>query len=219
MKDKCLLLHKLFNSLKRFHFPFDDDLELIPKNGIYIIFEKGETFKGFDRVVRVGTHTGDNQLRSRLYQHFTDENKDRSIFRKNIGRCFLNLNKNPYAKIWELDFTTRAQKKENAHLRDAIFEKQLERKITRYVQEKLSFAVIEVNVKVKRLNLESRIISTLSLCDTCKPSQNWLGLHSPKDRIRESGLWQVNELYKEPLRQHDLEELGRLINGKIITCA
>jgi len=70
MKDKCLFLHQWFNSLKRLRFPFDDELDLIPKNGIYIIFEKGETFEGLDRVVRVGTHTGDNQLRSRLYQHF-----------------------------------------------------------------------------------------------------------------------------------------------------
>lgn len=200
----------MFNSLKRFQFPFDDVLESIPKNGIYIIFEKGETFEGFDRIVRIGTHTGDNQLHSRLYQHFTNENKDRSIFRKNIGRCFLNLKKEPYAKIWELDFTTKVQREKNAHFRDAVFEKNLEKKITRYIQANLSFSVFEVSSKSKRLNLESRIISTISLCSNCKPSPNWLGLHSPKDRIRESGLWQVNELYKEPVRQNDLEELGRL---------
>jgi len=211
MKNKCLLLHQCFNSLKRFRFPFDDGLNLIPKNGIYIIFEKGETFEGLDRVVRVGTHTGDNQLRSRLYQHFTDENKDRSIFRKNIGRCFLNLKKSPYAEIWELDFTTKVQREKNAHLKDEPFEKRLEKKITSYIQENLSFTLVEVNAKSKRLNLESRIISTISLCSNCKPSPNWLGLHSPKIRIRESGLWQVNELYKEPIRQNDLEELRKLV--------
>src|SRR3970282_1500042 len=103
MRDKCEIIHQWFNSLRRFRFPFDQALVSIPKNGIYIIFEKGEKFKGLDRIVSVGTHTGDNQLRSRLYQHFTHENKDRSIFRKNIGRCFLNFENSSYAKIWELD--------------------------------------------------------------------------------------------------------------------
>ena len=217
MKDKCLLLHQLFNSLRRFRFPFDDKLDSIPENGIYIIFEKGETFEGLDRVVRVGTHTGDNQLPSRLYQHFTDENKDRSIFRKNIGRCFLNLKKSSYAEIWELDFTTKVQREKKAHRRDEPFERRLEKRITSYIQENLSFVLVEVKTKSKRLNLESRIISTISLCSNCKPSPNWLGLHSPKVRIRESGLWQVNELYKESIRQNDLEELRRLINRKVIT--
>lgn len=219
MNEYCEILHRRFNSLKRFRFPFDRELSLIPKNGIYIIFEKGEMFKGFDRIVRVGTHTGANQLQSRLHQHFTNENKDRSIFRKNIGRCFLNLDKSPYAKLWELDFTTKAQREKNAHLRNETFEKQLEKKISKYIQKNLSFAVIEVNDRERRLNLESRLVSTISLCSSCKPSPTWLGLHSPKDRIRESGLWQVNELYKESMRQNDFEELERLLNGKIITCA
>ena len=39
--------------------------------------------------MNICTHTGKNQLISRLKQHFTNMNKDRSIFRKNIGRCLL----------------------------------------------------------------------------------------------------------------------------------
>jgi len=30
-------------------------------------------------IVRVGTHKGDRQLRSRMLQHFVNENKDRSF--------------------------------------------------------------------------------------------------------------------------------------------
>lgn len=59
-------LHKIFNGLDRFSFPFKQREKEIPQNGIYIIFEKGEVFDSFDRIVRVGTHTGDKQLRSRL---------------------------------------------------------------------------------------------------------------------------------------------------------
>jgi len=46
-----------------------------------------------------------------LYQHYhVNENKDRSIFRKNIGRALLDKNKDPYLKIWELDLTYRRNK-------------------------------------------------------------------------------------------------------------
>jgi hypothetical protein len=38
-------------------------------------------------------------------------------------------------------------------------------------------------------------------------SDQWLGLFSTKKRICESGLWLVNELYKEPLSLQDLEDL------------
>lgn len=94
MRNLALELHQIFNKQKRYYFPFDDFINEIPKNGIYIIFEKGERYKNLDRIVRVGTHTGNNQLRSRLKQHFIKENKNRSIFRKNIGRCFLNIEHN-----------------------------------------------------------------------------------------------------------------------------
>jgi hypothetical protein len=83
MTNFCEELHKIFNTLKRFSFPFDDTN--IPLNGIYILFQKEEMAHGADRIVRIGTHTGKNQLHSRLKQHFINENKDRSIFRKNIG--------------------------------------------------------------------------------------------------------------------------------------
>ena len=84
MSENCKNLHELFNNLPKLEFPFNE--EHIPMNGIYVLFEKGEFAHNTNRIVRVGTHTGKNQLRSRLIQHFLNENKDRSIFRKNIGR-------------------------------------------------------------------------------------------------------------------------------------
>ena len=211
MTDNCYRLHEWFNSLRKFRFPFDEDLPLIPQNGIYILFERGETFEQMDRVVRVGTHTGDDQLRSRLRQHFADENKDRSIFRKNIGRCFLSKESHPYLKVWNLDFTTRDQKKKNAHLKDEHLQEQIEKRISHYIQQNMSFAVIGVNSKRERLYFESRIVSSISLSEKCKPSSDWLGRYSPKVRIRESGLWQVNELYKIPMNALDMNELRFLI--------
>ena len=98
MSQTCHKLHCLFNSLPLLGFPFD--MAKIPKNGLYVLFENGEYGHGTNRIVRIGTHTGNNQLPSRLQQHFMRENMDRSIFRKNIGRALLNKAKDPYLAIW-----------------------------------------------------------------------------------------------------------------------
>ena len=203
MSKECQKLHKLFNSMKRIGFPFDESE--IPLNGIYVLFEKGEKGHGGDRIVRIGTHTGNNQLKSRLKQHFINENKDRSIFRKNIGRALLNNKKDPFLKQWELDLTTRKSKEKYSELVDFEKQKKIEKEVTRYIQNNFSFIVFEINEKEERLETESKLISTVSLCDECKPSKNWLGLSSPKEKIKESGLWLVNELYKTPFTEEEIK--------------
>lgn len=205
MSKICGQLHMLFSSQQIFQFPFDP-LQ-IPKNGIYVLFEDGENAHETKRIVRVGTHTGEGQLRSRLRQHFIQENKDRSIFRKNIGRAFLKRERDPLLEQWELDLTTREAKEKYKGRID--FEKlaEVEKKVSEYMQRHFQFIVFEVREKITRLDLESKIISTISKCDECKSSSTWLGLHSPKEKIRESGLWLVNELYKAPLSESDIKKL------------
>lgn len=212
MSKNCHTIHQWFNSLKNLTFPFND--EDIPFNGIYVLFEKGESAHGTNRIVRIGTHTGYNQLVSRLKQHFIKENKDRSIFRKNIGRCLLNKENDPFLKQWELDLTSRKAKEKYAALIDFDKQNEIEKGVSEYIQNNFSFVVFQVNDKEKRLGLESKIISTVSLCKECFPSKNWLGLSSPKQKIRESGLWLVNELYKQPLSDGDMQELKILLGIK-----
>jgi len=208
MSEYCNELHQQFNKLKRFKFPYDE--KEIPLNGIYILFEKGELAHNVDRIVRIGTHTGKNQLRSRLKQHFITENKDRSIFRKNIGRALLSKNNDPFLSKWELDLTPKESKDKHASQIDFEKQKEIERKVTEYIQKQFSFIIIPIDQKEKRLEFESKIISTISSCEECKPSTNWLGLFSPKEKIRKSGLWLVNELYKQPLSKKELEELIKI---------
>lgn len=196
-----LELHKLFNNLKRYSFPFIQFRNEIPNNGIYILFERGEKFDDLDRIVRVGTHTGDKQLYSRLNQHFVKENKNRSIFRKNIGRCILNKDNGEYKDLWELDITSKADREKNLKLLDLKFEEQMEKRISGYIQLNLSFCVFKIDTKEERLFWESKIASTLAQSDKLKPSPNWLGNYSPKDKIRANGLWQVNELNNETLTE------------------
>lgn len=207
MSNVCHELHQFVHMLPRLSFPFEK--KLIPQNGIYLLFEKNEEGHSNDRIVRIGTHTGEGQLTSRLNQHFVKENKDRSIFRKNIGRCLLHRDNHPYLPFWELDNTTRKGKKENLHLIDLEFQSQIESQITEYMQNHYSFCMIKVDTKTDRLELEAKLISTVSLCKDCNSSETWLGRSSPKDKIKDSGLWQVNELYKTPLSEGDLDRLRR----------
>ena len=210
MNKNCNTIHQWFNGMKKFTFPFDK--QEIPENGIYILFEKDEFAHSTNRIVRIGTHTGQNQLCSRLFQHFLKENKDRSIFRKNIGRALLNKDKDIFIQKWELDLTTRNTK--NLHSDSIDFEKQkeIEKRVAKQIQDNFSFVVFQIDKKDKRLEFEAKIISTVSLCEDCKPSENWLGNFSPKEKIVKSGLWLVNELWKTPLSDENMIELKQLLN-------
>ena len=90
---------------------------------------------------------------------------------------------------------------------DILTIKKVEERVSEYMRSHFSFAMIEVNGKAERLLLESKLISIISGCKECsKPSLDWLGNFSPIPKIRESGLWLVNELYKEPFSDSELEE-------------
>ncbi len=206
MIDICHELHQLLNSLPHYHFPFD--IAEIPLNGIYVFFEDGEIAHGTNRIVRVGTHTGKDNLPSRLKDHFIKENKDGSIFRKNIGRALLNKENDPYLKEWNSRLKTQAEK-----IKYREKQSQIEQRVSKYIQTHLSFVVVSVLLKKDRLRLRARLISTVSLCKGCHPSPHWLGLDSPKAKIRESGLWQVQGLNKEPLTEVEFNNLADQITS------
>ena len=209
MSQICRELLKLVANLRRCYFPFDE--ESIPLNGIYILFEKGETAHGTDRIVRVGTHTGDDNLSARLWEHFIVENKDRSIFRKHIGRAILVRDKDPFRDQWEWDLTSTKNKKKYSSKLDWNKQKQTEMLVTKYIQKNLSFVVLPVMSKQQRLDLEGRLIGEVSRCEECGPSALWLGKHAPARRIRQSGLWQIQKVFGNPLTPKSFENLKHII--------
>jgi hypothetical protein len=209
MSEICEGLHHLFQQLPTFGFPFNSSK--LPCNGIYILYELGELAHETGRIVRIGTHTGDNRLPSRLKEHFLKENKDRSIFRKNIGRAILKKANDHFLAQWDIDLTTRQARITNSGKIDHARIKAVEKRVTDYIQRNFRFVVFRVDDKEKRLSLESTIISTVSLCNKCQPSDNWLGRHSPIEKIQQSGLWLVQKLYKTPLSDEEFAELRRLV--------
>lgn len=135
--DRSKALHMLFNGLPRLDWTMINDIPY--KNGIYVMFEAGESFHGMDRIVRVGTHRGENRLLKRLKDHFMGDNAHRSILRKNIGRAFLHRGSAPYLRVREIDMQYSANRRKYGHLVDDDMETNLEARISRYLRENITF--------------------------------------------------------------------------------
>jgi hypothetical protein len=199
-------------------FPFK--LEQLPENGIYFFYEDGEYWGhgGFKaRIVRIGTHK-DGNFKSRIKEHFLldeskmnfDRNKaaprERSIFRKHIGRALLNKRHDDYLKIWEIDFTSKKSREEFGHLRNIQKEIEVESAITKILRQNFSFRFIIVDDQLNRMGsggLERSLIGTVAHCELCKPTGNWSGGYSPKKQIKESGLWLVHHLKANDISEGD----------------
>ena len=209
-------LHKLFHNekLTRYTYPFEGQESHISTNGIYIMYEEGETFQGLDRIVRVGTHDGDGNLYKRLKEHYVNENKDRSIFLKRVGSAILAKNKDPYLDVWEVDTTTPENKNKVQAQLNPAHEQQITQQAVAHIRNKISFVVFEVKTKEERLRLEKKIIATLSKAAKdgfIEPSQGWLGNFSPDPKVRQSGLWQSQHLDGEPLTSEEFDKLKQIV--------
>ena len=209
MSEECRFIHGLAGKLDRHKFPFEP--ERIPESGIYLLFEAGETALGTDRIVHVGTHSGKRRLGSRLLEHYTP-NKDRSILRKNIGRALLRESGDPFLEKWNLDITSREARRKHGPSVDFKRQGAIEKDVTDRIRRIFSFVALPVEDKDARFKLKSGIISTLSRCDCCRPSEQWLGGCSPERKIRESGLWLTQGLHKEPLSEDEISYLRAMVS-------
>jgi len=204
--ELCLNIHKHFNNMHRYDYSTIDEIPFT--NGIYIMFEKGESYKGYDRIVRVGTHTSDNRLKKRLKDHFLKENKDGSIFRKNIGKAILNKNRHPYLNVWNLDTKKAADKY------DAEFQYKIENQISTYLKDNITFTCFQVDTKEDRLRLEEGIIALLNSSSSFVSSENWRGRFSPINDISQSGLWLREGLNGKSLTFSEYKKIVALSRGE-----
>ncbi len=150
------------------------DFTKIPKNGVYIMFENGETAHPCDlneRIVRIGISEQPDRLPRRLKSHYNGK----SIFRKHIRTAIAE--------------------------RDGIaVDKVTMQQISDYIRKNITFAVIEVNAYEKRKELEKALITTVAQCPECNASDKWLGKYCAAPKIRNGKLWNVEYLNsKTPL--------------------
>lgn len=188
MSRDCEKLHDKFSGLDRFCDDYSE--RQMPNNGIYVVFESGEAAHNTDRIVRIGSHRSQGRLPSRIRNHFS-LNKDGSIFRKHIGRCLLRAQNDPFLKQWNIDLSDRSNYDRHAGKIDFERLREIEQEVSAYITANMSFAVIEAKNKPERLAAELDMIATVARCADCAPSKNWLGLHHYNDKIRNSGLWNI----------------------------
>ena len=170
-----------------------------PSRGVYFFREPGEwrlVDPQVPRIVRVGTHaiTADSKSRlwGRLRAHLGHQsgggNHRGSVFRLHVGGALIRRD--------GLDLATwgRGNSAEKAIRLGETF---LEHRVSAYIGA-MSVLWVEVpdapGPASARSLIERNAVALLSRCmnPIDQPSEAWLGRHSASDKIRRSGLWNVN---------------------------
>lgn len=208
--EATLILHELFNSLKPYSFPIN--IALLPSDGIYILFEKGEKYNQWNRIVRIGSHRGNNRFIKRINNHFDEEKQRNSVFRKHIGRCLLNKKHDSYLENWDLPFKKKEDIEKYKSKVNLSYELQYEKLITSYIRNNFSFVVIpNIQSASQRLNLEASLIGTIAQESISSASENWLGKYHPDDKINQGKLWNIQHLSSNNLiTKDDIELIEKL---------
>ncbi len=228
MTALCKALHEAFTRLPQ--WDWTKRIELIPDSGVYLVYEVGERWGhggDYQRVVRIGSHTGQGRLRSRIAEHLMlgrgeirwdasrPKPSDRSIFRKNIGRALLASRKDPYIRVWEYDFIKSDNVARYSGLRDVAKETAIETEITEVMRNAFAFRFLYVPPSESgglQLEFEKSLIASFARCLSCVPSSRWLGKSSPKKRIATGRLWQEKHLDGEPLNAEDMVVIELLVD-------
>lgn|GEM_PF-628488 len=173
-----------------------------PQRGVYFFFEPGEMRpSGSPRVVRVGTHAvsagSQSTLWGRLKQHRGNGkpgeapgtgNHRGSIFRRHVGTALLRAGRHPPLSSWG-DGSSASHEV-------TVLEEPLEQAVSTYVGQ-MPFLWLdaddEPSAQSVRGYIERNSIGLLSHAVSIEPpSAGWLGRHAADERIRKSGLWNVN---------------------------
>jgi hypothetical protein len=199
----CAALHELAHTLPRQRFPLA--LDSVPADGLVLFFEQEEIGHGGDRIVWVGSHTSRGGLLRRLRDHLRP-NKNGSILRKTIGAALLHMRNDPYLTAWAMsqspDLPPVKQRLINPER-----QREIEEEVSEHVWNRLSFVALPMPCERDRKHFKTRIVATVARCRGCGPSRDWLGLSSPSEAIRSSGLWQVEGCEGTPLHEGEIESL------------
>lgn len=205
MSEACQLLHHRLSRMPRFDAAFTP--ESLPASGVYVMLERGERAHGTDRIVRVGTHRGARNLPQRLRKHFHKPNKDRSIFRKHVGRCLLASRRDPFLEQWNIDLSKRTERERYGKSIDISQLEAVEQEVSAYLAQNISFVVLPVERKEDRLARERGMLATVASCRLCHASEGWLGRLHENAAIRKIGLWNIQGLKGRPFSTEDIESL------------
>ena len=178
----------------------------LPRDGIYLFFERGETapVHGLvaERIVRVGTHRQDGRFPARIRQHYGQVrslrgNKNGSVFRRHVGGALLARSnpQDPRLAEWQRQGGTSYV--------------EVEEVVSKTLRDDFTFVCFRVDKGEERLTLERGLIALLAQHPIAGPSPAWLGHHAIATDIQHTGLWNMQRARAEPLTS---VEFGRLKN-------
>jgi hypothetical protein len=173
--------------------------------GVYFFCEADEQRSSCfssSRIVRVGTHAISAKSKSTLWQRLRAHlgtrlgqgNHRGSIFRLHVGAALLARDQ-VNIPTWGIGSSAPQALREDQAAQS--MESLYEQKVSKYIS---SMKVLWINVpdepgpKSLRAAIEQNAIALLSnrFSPVEPASANWLGLQSPRDDIRRSGLWNIN---------------------------
>lgn len=189
--NKCQKIHELISLLPKFN-----NLKVTsPLNGLYFFFEDGEYIncsnQNHFRIVRVGNHIKINGLIKRLRKHYTGSKKN-SPFLRYVGGAMIRKD-NPYSTCLQPEPGQGHWEMKNGKYCKLC--EPYKKKSKEYIKTRTKFSIVQVDDKEIRDILEKTIVSTISLYNfhnSCIPSENWLGKYAYSDKVKSSGLWQID---------------------------
>jgi hypothetical protein len=212
INEKCERLHRLFNSMKLHRFELSDINRIDFCNGIYIVFEEGERFHDYKRIVRVGTHSKPGNLLDRLNDHCPDGGT--SVFRRKVGCAIMNKTNHD-----DIDMDRWFNKEYSLIDKDKLTS--IRKSVTEHIVKKMSFVVFEVKGTKKEergsLFWEAKIIATIAQSDDCRQSKDWLGnfipvhINNALKPVKEYGLWLKNGVKGKSLTDDEIIELEHIV--------
>lgn len=184
----------------------------LPRNGIYLFFERGEAALCnevlVDRVVRVGTHRGDGRFPRRIREHYGavhsfSGNKNGSVFRRHVGGALLRQANPDDPRL--LDWVPQGGRSY----------REVEEQVSRHLRDNFTFVCFQVDTAEERLGLEAALISLFAKCPVGQPSAGWLGRSAVSPAIQRSGQWNTQELDAIPLTPDQFQRLDQLVQATI----
>jgi hypothetical protein len=197
-----------------------------PRHGVYFFLDPTEprtTSGAGPRIVRVGTHaltpTSRTSLWNRLSAHRGTAshgagNHRGSIFHLLIGECLLRRDDN-LLPTWGNSSTASAAALSHHLERELLLngERPLETSVSQLIGA-LSVVCVPVDDRSVRASVERNAIALLSNFERAlvdPPSPTWLGQHSTRQRVRDSGRW--NNDHVEASYEPAFLDVLREING------
>lgn len=190
-----------------------------PPRGVYFFFEPGENPSTESRVTRVGTHALNAGSRTTLWQRLSQHRGTRSsfggshrgsIFRLLVGDALMRRDPELFVESWgqkRAPCDSEARQRERAH----------EARVSDYLGGTcvLCLPINDAPGPNSRRGLVERnaiaLLSQQAPLVEAATSGSWLGLHSGRERVRRSGLWNNRHVDE----QHDpgfLDVLEHLID-------